>query len=70
MGKYNIGFSPLTSNVYCGRINKKGDKWLEKENVTEHFDIIALQRYIGYKDETFSIQLESGKKYEISVKEI
>lgn len=67
MSKYNIGYSALSSNVYIGKLNKKGDTWLEKECVSDEFDVIAIQRYIK---EPFEVELENGKKYVISVKEI
>lgn len=67
MSKYNIGYSELTKNVYVGRLNKKGNAWLEKECVSDEFDVIAIQRYIK---EPFVVELENGKKYIIQAKEI
>lgn len=33
-----IGVSPLTKRVFLGRLNKKGDMWLEgKRDITEMF---------------------------------
>jgi len=32
-----LGVSPLTKTVFAGRINKKGNSWIEKVDVTQDF---------------------------------
>lgn len=71
MAKYNIGISPITGNVYIGRVNKKGNKWLEKEDVTDYFNIIALNKYTTENEKIpYKLKSISGKSYEIYIKEV
>jgi hypothetical protein len=57
MKKYNIGLSELTNNVYIGKTNKKNTEWLDKENISDEFDIIAIQKY---KDKPCKVETSIG----------
>ena len=35
MAQYHVGCSPITATIYAGTINKKGDSWVNKNDVTE-----------------------------------
>lgn len=39
-----IGYSELTGEVFAGKINKDGTKWIEKVNVTSQFEFIVKNR--------------------------
>ena len=32
--KFGVAQSPLTNNIYVGRLNKKGNEYLEKQDMT------------------------------------
>ena len=57
----------ITDNVYVGKLNKKGDSWLNKVDITNDFITAVLERWSGYSEE---IIRGDGKKFRISVKEI
>ena len=35
MAQYHVGCSLITGTIYAGTVNKKGDLWLNKSDVTE-----------------------------------
>ncbi len=35
--KLKLGVSPLTNTVFAGRVNKEGNMWIDKVDVTEQF---------------------------------
>lgn len=39
-----IGFSELTGEVFAGKTNKDGTKWIEKVNITSQFEYIIKKR--------------------------
>jgi len=53
-----LGVSPLTNTVFAGRVNKKGDMWLDKVNVTEQFLSCVLTYF---EDKTENIISADGK---------
>lgn len=64
--KLRLAKSSLTDEVFIGTINKKGDKWLNKANVTRDFITAAIARWEGQKE-----TISSGKeKWEISIKKV
>jgi len=62
-----LGVSPLTKTVYAGRLNKKGNMWLEKADVSDMFMACVIQKFEGYTEE---VEDDKGNKYEITVKKI
>jgi hypothetical protein len=32
-----LGVSPITNTVFAGRVNKKGDMWIDKVDITKQF---------------------------------
>lgn len=40
-----LGVSPLTKTVFAGRINKRGDMWVQKVDVTEQFLGCCMQYF-------------------------
>lgn len=40
-----LGVSPITNNVFAGRLNKKGTMWTQKVDVTEQFLNCVLQYF-------------------------
>lgn len=64
--KITLGHSPLTDTIFAGVLNKKGDKWLHKVDVTNAFIGSVISRWEGQK-ETISA---GDQEWEISVKKI
>jgi len=66
MQKYHVGLG--LARIYAGRINKKGDTWLEKNDVTqEALNSVAI--FLINKDESMLFEY-MGKEYILSVKEV
>lgn len=63
-----LGYSSLTETVFAGNVNKKGDMWLKKQDVTRDF-ICCIIDFVGANDNRI-ISVEGKPKYNISVKEI
>lgn len=43
MKNYEIGLSPITNNIYIGELNKKGNQWLDKKDITlKACELVAL----------------------------
>lgn len=64
-----VGCSPLTGNIYCGRISKDGQTWSgEKHDVTSDC-IAAIIHKIGV-NQCITVSENGNEKYEITVKEI
>lgn len=49
-----LGVSPLTNRVFAGRVNKKGDMWTQKVDVTEQFLGCCLQYFQGGTENTIT----------------
>jgi len=69
--KFGISQSPLTNNIYVGRLNKKGNEYLEKEDMTLEA-LYAVIKHIEQNIEhdghnTVNIT-NDGVKYELSLK--
>lgn len=62
-----LGISPVTDTVFAGRLNKKGNMWLEKADVTDMFIGCVIQRFEGSVE---TIESSDGSEYEITVKKI
>lgn len=69
MNKLRVACSPLTGNIYAGRIRKDGRTWCDgKQDVTS--DVIgAIIAKIG-ANKTIEVRENGVVKFEISVKEI
>ncbi len=57
--------SALSDRVYAGKLNKKGDQWLSKKDVTNDFINCVLNRWVGFEQ---TITAPDGTEYEIRVK--
>ena len=49
--KLKLGMSPITKTVFAGKLNKNGDMWLGKKDVTQDFLNVVAQ-YFSDKKET------------------
>jgi len=66
LDKIIIAKSGLTDTVFAGVLNKKGDQWLKKKDVTQSFINTVIARWEN-QTETIS----SGEnQWEITVKKI
>lgn len=64
--KITLGHSELTDSIFAGILNKKGDKWLQKQDVTNSFIGCVVSRW-----ENQTETIESGKdKWQITVKKL
>lgn len=71
MSKLNniaITTSILTGNVYIGRLDSKGQKFLEKREASGEIARAFIQ-YMEGKDDN-NIRFENGDEYEITIKKI
>ena len=64
--KITLGYSDLSEEIYAGVLNKAGNKWLNKKNVTNEFTDCVIRKYEG-----MTTTVSSGSdKWEITVKKI
>jgi hypothetical protein len=61
-----LGHSPLTDNVYAGRLNKKESQWLEKKDVTNDFLTCVLGRW----ENKVEVLSQGESQWEITVRKI
>lgn len=64
--KLVLGHSSLTDKVHAGVLNKKGDLFLHKTDVTNSFIDCVIRRWEGQKETIGG----GDNKWEISVKRI
>lgn len=66
MAEYHVGCGIF--GIYAGTLNKKGDKWLHKSDVTdEAFNAVA--QYCLEQNEAMEFDYK-GKRYRLEVTEI
>lgn len=58
--KLKLGVSPITKTVFAGRLNKKGDMWLDKVDVTEQFLRCCAEYFEANTENTLTVD---GKPY-------
>ncbi len=63
MSEYHVGCGAF--GIYAGRINKKGDKWLSKSNVTDEA-VNAVAQYLLQEDKLLKFQYK-GHAYQLLV---
>ena len=69
MRKITIGNSPISKTIYAGHLNKKGNMWLEKQDVTIDVLIATVQHCLSHGDQVIT-NANTGKiEFEISVKD-
>lgn len=66
MAEYHVGCG--IAGIYAGTLNKKGDRWLHKSDVTDEA-LIAVAQYFLEHDEAFEFDYR-GKRYRMAVSEI
>jgi len=49
-----LGVSPITGTVFAGRLNKKGNMWINKVDITEQFLSCCLQYFKPGTENTIS----------------
>ena len=64
--KLRLGVSPITKNVYVGRLNKDETMWIDKKDITEDF----LRCCISYFEENTENTISADGKplYIITIK--
>ncbi len=68
MTKLRLAMAALTQNIYVGRLNKKGDCFLDsKQDVTSDFLNAVIDRFCGLES---TIRSSNGKTYKIIVTEV
>lgn len=63
MANYHVGCG--ITGIFAGRLNKKGDMWVEKSDVTDEA-VIAVAQFLLEHEETVKFQYQ-GKRYRLSV---
>ena len=66
--KLRLGVSPITKTVYAGRLNKKGDTWIYKKDITEDFLRCCVDYFDPGTENTLSVDGEPT--YIITVKKV
>lgn len=69
MKKLIVGCSPITSEIFVGKLNNEGNKWIgEKENVTDSA-VNSVAQHLLQKDEKVIFSFKD-KKYALQVVEV
>lgn len=63
MTEYHVGCGIL--GIYAGRLNKKGDQWLAKSDVTEEA-IMSVFDYLYTNKKEFRVKI-NGKEYAMRI---
>lgn len=66
MAEYHVGCGAF--GIYAGTLNKKGDKWLRKSNVTEEAQD-AVAGYLVMNDAQMRFTYK-GERYVLKVKKL
>lgn len=70
MKEIKLGVSPITNEIYAGYVNKKGNMWLEKQDVTIPALVCVAQHCLKFGSPVI-IQKENGEpEFEIIVKDL
>lgn len=70
MSKLVVGCSPITSEIFAGRLNKEGTMWKgEKHDVTKTA-VSAVAQHLLQKDEVMEFVYKDDKKYQLQVVEV
>lgn len=65
-----IGCSPITSEIFAGKLNKAKTMWKgDKINVTQTA-VSAVAQHLLQKDEVMEFKYGDGKTYQLQVVEI
>ncbi len=48
MAQYHVGCGPISGAIYAGTLNKKGDMWLNKTDVTEEA-LASVRDHLEYQ---------------------
>jgi len=59
--------SAVSDRVFAGKLNKAGNEWLDKKDVTDDFLNCVLNRWVGFEQ---TITAPDGTKYEVRVKKV
>lgn len=62
-----LALGGITDNVYVGRVNKTGNQWLDKQDVTNDFLACVIDKFLG--NET-TITSSSGEQYIVVVERV
>ena len=66
MAEYHVGCGII--GIYAGTLNKQGNMWTRKSDVTDEA-LIAVAQYFLEHDEAFEFDYK-GKRYRMAVSEI
>lgn len=68
----HVACSPLTGNIYAGRLHKDGDRWAgDKKDVTNEAKLAVIEHLVSHRDGSEVFSMDGGKTWlEISVKSI
>lgn len=69
MKELNFGNSPISKTIYAGHLNKKGNMWLEKQDVTIKVLLATIEHCIKHGDQIITNSESGEKEFEIIVKD-
>lgn len=69
--KYAIQTSPLTNNIYAGRLNKRQDAFLDDKEEVTNMAIFEVARHVWCREDgvkTVTVETTNGKqRFDLSV---
>ena len=65
LDKLRLAKSALTDKVFIGELNKDGESWAIKRDITNDFLGAVIDRWGGFQE---TIKTSDGKIYKITVK--
>ena len=65
LDKLRLAKSALTDKVFIGELNKDGESWAIKRDITNDFLAAIIDRWAGFQE---IIKTSDGKIYKITVK--
>lgn len=68
MAEYHVGCGIANLNIFAGRLNKKGNMWLDKSDVTDEA-CRSVAKFLLNRDESFIFE-QNGKQYRLWVQEM
>lgn len=69
MTNYHVGCSPLTKRIFAGRVDKSGQNWASKSDVTGAACGAVIEHVLANK-EPVTVSVNGVPKYRIIVEEL
>lgn len=64
---FKIGCSPITGEIFLGKLNKKGNMWLEGKTIVTDKAVNAVFDHLNNKKIFYSIEVDGKDKHMILI---